>query len=74
MDTTTRLADNTRYYRNRMGLTQRELAAKMDSSQPYLARIENGTANPTLSMIQRLSSALGVTVLDLLRQRKDVFA
>lgn len=39
--------------------TQQELAAAMGRSQPYIAKLESGDANPTLSTVGSLLSVLG---------------
>lgn len=43
-------------------LTQDELASRCGLFRTYLSRIENGTANPTLSMIHALATSLDVEV------------
>jgi len=45
--------------RNRAGLTQSELALKMGTTQPVVARIESGRVQPSLRTLQRLASATG---------------
>ncbi|KKR32880.1 MAG: Helix-turn-helix domain protein [Candidatus Gottesmanbacteria bacterium GW2011_GWC2_39_8] len=40
-------------------LSQRELAKKMGTSQAAIARVEGMSANPSLSFLKRLASALG---------------
>jgi transcriptional regulator with XRE-family HTH domain len=45
--------------RNKNNLTQAELAKKLGKSQPYIARLESGAANPTLSMAGRILAVLG---------------
>lgn len=46
-------------------LTQDDLAERCGLFRTYLSRIENGTANPTLTMIQALATSLrvGITAL-----------
>ena len=44
--------------RERAGLTQGQLAALAGTSQPGIARIERGNANPTLSTLVRIADAL----------------
>jgi transcriptional regulator with XRE-family HTH domain len=41
-------------------LTQRQLAATAGVAQYEISHIENGSANPTLTTLARLSRALGV--------------
>lgn len=42
------------------GLTQKELAAKMDTKQSAIARLEAGTRAPNLDTLLRLAVVLGV--------------
>jgi ribosome-binding protein aMBF1 (putative translation factor) len=43
--------------RNRAGLTQSELARKMGTTQPVVARMESGRVQPSLQTLQRLAKA-----------------
>jgi len=43
-------------------LTQKEIAARMGTQQSALARLESGRANPTLSFVQKLATALGTDI------------
>ncbi|MGB9030887.1 MAG: helix-turn-helix transcriptional regulator [Acidobacteriaceae bacterium] len=45
--------------RNRAGLTQSELARKMGTTQPVVARMESGRVQPSLQSLQRLAKATG---------------
>ncbi|HKG26625.1 MAG TPA: helix-turn-helix transcriptional regulator [Thermomicrobiales bacterium] len=44
-----------------VGLTQAELAARIGTKQPAIARLETGEARPSFAMLVRLAKALGVT-------------
>lgn len=44
------------------GLTQKELAEKVGTRQPAIARIENGTSAPTLTSLKKISEALNARV------------
>ena len=44
------------------GLTQAELAKRMHTTQPAIARIENGGVNPGLDMLERLAESTGMRV------------
>jgi transcriptional regulator with XRE-family HTH domain len=46
--------------RRRLGLSQREVAARMGTSQPAVARLESGESDARISTIERYASALGV--------------
>ena len=52
--------DNTARIREAKGLTQRQLADMVGANQATISKIEKGIGNPTLSMINRIASALGV--------------
>ena len=43
------------------GLTQEDLAARIGTRQPAIARLESGTVKPSFDMLRRLSSALQVS-------------
>ncbi len=49
--------------RNRAGLTQTELALKMGTTQPAVARMEGGRVQPSLRTLQRLAQATGSRLL-----------
>jgi len=49
--------------RNRVGLTQAELARKMGTTQPVLARLEGGRARPSMRTLERLARATGTRLL-----------
>jgi len=56
-----------RSLRLRSGLSQRQLALRMQVPRTYVSKIENEKATPTLSSLQRLANALEVSVPDLLQ-------
>lgn len=45
--------------RKKQGLTQKQLAARAGITQTVMSRVESGTGNPTLSLLEELASALG---------------
>jgi transcriptional regulator with XRE-family HTH domain len=48
-----------REVRRLSGLTQRDLAARAGTSQPAIARLEQGLLSPTLATLQRILKAAG---------------
>ena len=48
--------------RNRMGISQEELAARAGLHRTYIADIERGARNPSLESISKLASALEVSM------------
>ena len=55
-----------RRQRERAGLSLAQLSAATGLSKSYLVRLETQPSNPSLSVLDRIGSALGVTVADLL--------
>ncbi|RRA47390.1 XRE family transcriptional regulator [Acidipila sp. EB88] len=60
-----------RALRHTRGLSQRQLAARMDVPRTYISKIENGKAMPTLSSLQRLATALEAEVGELLHDARS---
>src|SRR5439155_22023056 len=60
------LAASIRSLRLRGGMSQRQLALRMNVPRTYVSKIENDKATPTLSSLERLARALEVGVPDLL--------
>jgi len=60
------IAQAIRALRQRSGLSQRQLALRMQVPRTYVSKIENEKATPTLSSLERLAKALEVTLPDLL--------
>jgi transcriptional regulator with XRE-family HTH domain len=49
--------------RSRAGLTQAELARKMGTTQPVVARLESGRGHPSMRTLKRLAGATGSRLL-----------
>lgn len=54
-----------RRFRKDLGLSQRQLAAKMQVPRTYVSKIERENCTPTLSSMERLAVALHCSVVDL---------
>ncbi len=61
------VAASIRLLRQKSGLSQRQLAVRMQVPRTYVSKIENEKAMPTLSSLQRLATALQVPMGDLLK-------
>ena len=53
------------------GLSQRQLAGRMQVPRTYISKIENAKAMPTLSSLERLAHALEVDICALLRDARS---
>jgi transcriptional regulator with XRE-family HTH domain len=56
------MAKRLRQLRNERGLSQRALAEKAGISREFLARLETGRQDPTLSTLEKIAKALKVRV------------
>jgi len=61
-----RLAHNLKLARQVRGLTQEELAEAAGMSRTYISELEYLNRNATIDVLERLTTALGLDVLDLL--------
>jgi transcriptional regulator with XRE-family HTH domain len=53
-----------REWRERRGLSYRQLATRAGIALSTLYRVESGSASPTVAMLERLAAALNVRVVD----------
>ncbi|HEV2515403.1 MAG TPA: helix-turn-helix transcriptional regulator [Devosia sp.] len=60
------LARNLRLARQRVGVSQEELADRAGVDRTYVSGIERGVRNPTIAIVARLASELGTTAAALL--------
>lgn len=64
------VGERVRYEREAAGLGQRQLAARMGTSQAAVARLEAGGVGATLTTLQKVATALGLKVtVDLIAAR-----
>lgn len=64
------LAQQLKKLRESAGMTQGQLAEKIGTQQPGVARVERGRALPSLEMLFKIASALGMRVTIEFRPRK----
>lgn len=62
--------NNMEEFRKRLGITQREMAEKLNISSPYYCNIENGIKKPTIVQLKQIANILEVDVKDLYREEK----
>ena len=67
MDVRKRLGTNLRRLREAKGLSQEAFAFEAGIHRTYVSDIERGARNPTITVVDKLAIALGVTASDLLR-------
>ena len=59
------VGSNVRRLRLKQGFTQERLAVRVSLSSDYVSRLELGKENPTVEVLYRISSALGVGITSL---------
>jgi len=64
------LAERVRQARERLGITQAELAQRIGSTQPAMARLEAGGSTPSFDTLRRIAAALGLELVVELRARR----
>lgn len=64
------IGQNVRHHRSRCGMTQEQLALSADVDLRYLGGIERGEHNPTIAVLGRLASALGIHPRDFFDELK----
>src|ERR1019366_3343886 len=57
------LAERVREARERLGITQAELAKRIGSTQPAMARLEAGGSTPSFDTLRRIAAALGLELV-----------
>jgi ribosome-binding protein aMBF1 (putative translation factor) len=60
---TIRLAMEIHALREKRGLSQRELAERLGTTQSAIARLEAGNVSPSLATLDRVADALGVELV-----------
>jgi len=62
-----KIGDNIKKIRTREGMSQGDICRALDMDRGYMSAIENGKKNITISQLERLAQALGVSVDKLLK-------
>lgn len=71
------IGESIRLHRLKNGMSQEQLALSAGVNTSYIGQIERGEKNPTIRILEKISSALGISLLDLLssyeagRERKN---
>lgn len=61
---------NLRNARERLGLTQKQVADLIDGDQSAISRYENGN-RPDVDVAPKLAAVLGIPLLDILYPKRD---
>ena len=61
-----------RKIRRNNNLTLAQLSKKADVSAPYLSAIENDSVNPSVLMLESISEALGITLVEIVDYKGDI--
>ena len=64
MDVRKRLGQNVQRLRREKGWSQEELADQSGLHRTYISGIERGVRNPTITIVERVASALGRPIGD----------
>jgi transcriptional regulator with XRE-family HTH domain len=70
MDVRRRVGLHLQRLRREKGLSQEELAHSARVHQTYLSGVEGGKRNPSIGVLERITTALGVDIEELFRQSK----
>ncbi len=62
------IAQSIRTLREQRELSQEQLAFDAEIDRTYVSQLERGTCNPSLKILYKVATVLGVNVADLLRQ------
>lgn len=57
--------------RTSLGLTMNKLSRLSGVSQSFISNIEAGTKNPTIDTINRLATAMGITLYDFFNEKES---
>ncbi len=66
-DISKKLGANIKRIRTEKGMTQGDICRALDLDRGYVSSLESGKRNPTLTMIEKVAGALGVTSDKLLK-------
>lgn len=62
MNINTQLGMRIRYLRKQKGLSQEDLALDSGVNKNYLSDLERGERNPTIVVLEKIATSLGVTL------------
>lgn len=66
------IGDNIKRVREAKGLSQKEVISAIGMGAAQYSRIERGKTDPSVSTVEKIAKALGVTMAELFIEAKDV--
>ena len=67
LQTSKKLGQNIKRIRTKKKMSQGDICRKLDMDRGYISAVENGKKNVTLAVLEKLASALDVSVDELLK-------
>ncbi len=67
LKTSKKLGQNIKFIRTKKKMSQGDICRKLDMDRGYISAVENGKKNVTLAVLEKLASALDVSVDELLK-------
>lgn len=66
-----KIAENIRFYRKQLHLTQGQLAEKLNGKTSLVSNYENGYSTPDIGTLCKLAEIFNVTLDELVEYKKD---
>lgn len=60
------IGDKIKFFRNKAGITQQQLAEKAKIDRSMISKLENNNAKPSLDTLCEIATALGIDITKLL--------
>ena len=71
MDMKIKIAENIKFYRKQLGLTQGQLAEKLQGKKSLISNYENGYSTPDIYTLCKLAEIFDVTLDELVEYKKE---
>ena len=66
-----KIAENIKFYRKQLGLTQEELAERLQGKKSLISNYENGYSTPNIETLCMLANIFDITLDELVEYEKD---
>ena len=67
----TKIAENIKFYRKQMGLTQEQLAAQLQGRKSLVSNYENGYSTPDIHTLCKLATLFEITLDELVEYSNE---